>query len=323
MPKPSDLPEWATGGTADIIEPSSSKKSQGVVNGQGFLAETYNWLQNLIYTWLVYFEAWTDGHDHLDDGTDGSMPRVSYKNEVDWTNDISAYAGSANGYVQVAIDNSGEHRLQHQPSGATVTSYEDDLLIASDSVVIGDDNDGTQINDPTSMSGTARVHLVGTVNAGHTAGVRSGSFSPLETEPTGDQLTQFPLPESLHRGNLPKALYEVTLTWNGSSFDETVVNSYNINAASSGVVTGAYAVYIQDDWTEDFFVQATINTAQSRRYLCHAQPTSDTNANGKDNRVNILVDRWDSPTASDFNDVFAGGGAGETGEIFTLTILCF
>lgn len=55
---PNKLPEWATGGSADITEPLLSKKQLGWVGGatpDRPPAQFFNWWQNLSYQWMEFF----------------------------------------------------------------------------------------------------------------------------------------------------------------------------------------------------------------------------------------------------------------------------
>jgi len=50
--RPTDLPEWASGGGADIVTPSTGKKATGWTGGEKPPAQYVNWLQHTIYLWL-------------------------------------------------------------------------------------------------------------------------------------------------------------------------------------------------------------------------------------------------------------------------------
>lgn len=57
--KPLKKPEWASGGSAEIIEPGPAKKLLGwIVEKPPF--QFFNWLFNTIYLWVNYFEESTD-----------------------------------------------------------------------------------------------------------------------------------------------------------------------------------------------------------------------------------------------------------------------
>ncbi len=57
MSKPSTLPRWATGGSAQIKEPTSGKKDLGFVSAEKPPNQYFDWLFNTIYLWLVYLDA--------------------------------------------------------------------------------------------------------------------------------------------------------------------------------------------------------------------------------------------------------------------------
>ena len=54
--KPADLPRWADGGSADVVEPSSGKKDIGWVAGEKLPAQFFNWILEKIYDWMVYLD---------------------------------------------------------------------------------------------------------------------------------------------------------------------------------------------------------------------------------------------------------------------------
>jgi hypothetical protein len=57
MPKPTQLPEWATGAGADVSEPNAARKALGWVAGLVPPAGHQNWWQNLVYDWLAWLET--------------------------------------------------------------------------------------------------------------------------------------------------------------------------------------------------------------------------------------------------------------------------
>lgn len=59
LPKPTKKPEWASGGSAAIIEPGSAKKALGWIVEKP-PHQTQNWLSKLYYDWVNYFEDKTD-----------------------------------------------------------------------------------------------------------------------------------------------------------------------------------------------------------------------------------------------------------------------
>jgi hypothetical protein len=69
MPKPSILPQWATVGGAQIVEPTVGKKAQGWNTQEKPPGQYLNWWQNLVYQWMQYLNGlegevltWTQNH---------------------------------------------------------------------------------------------------------------------------------------------------------------------------------------------------------------------------------------------------------------------
>ncbi len=56
--QPADLPEWADGGSARLVKPTSAKRQKGFGVGEHPLSEFLNWWMNLVYLWVVYLQAW-------------------------------------------------------------------------------------------------------------------------------------------------------------------------------------------------------------------------------------------------------------------------
>lgn len=54
MPAPSSLPEWGTGGSASIEEPTTTKKQLGWVELEKPPAAIFNWLGKVTYDWLLW-----------------------------------------------------------------------------------------------------------------------------------------------------------------------------------------------------------------------------------------------------------------------------
>ena len=56
MPRPSDLPEWATAGIT-TPEPSQPKKEAGWVGGgEKPPLNFFNWWMNLVFLWIQFFD---------------------------------------------------------------------------------------------------------------------------------------------------------------------------------------------------------------------------------------------------------------------------
>lgn len=55
--RPTKFPEWASGGSADITEPTAGEKATGWANLQKPGHDVFNWWQELAYEWLQYFDV--------------------------------------------------------------------------------------------------------------------------------------------------------------------------------------------------------------------------------------------------------------------------
>lgn len=53
--RPTQVPEWATGEDADIVEPPAAKKAQGWVQGEKPPAGFFNWLFSQLTRWIAWF----------------------------------------------------------------------------------------------------------------------------------------------------------------------------------------------------------------------------------------------------------------------------
>lgn len=68
MAKPTQLPQWADGGSADVVEPSAGKKTLGwILEKPPF--QYFNWLFLTIYLWCFYLKAGIMSGDGVGDST--------------------------------------------------------------------------------------------------------------------------------------------------------------------------------------------------------------------------------------------------------------
>lgn len=72
MARPDKLPQFATGGSAKIAEPTTDKKAAGFTNREKPPAGILNWLFLKIYSWLSYLDE-TSSIDVFGFGTDGAL----------------------------------------------------------------------------------------------------------------------------------------------------------------------------------------------------------------------------------------------------------
>lgn len=125
MALPSDLPEWASGGSAVVINPTTAKKAAGWVNSEKPPAGFLNWLAYTTYLWLVQLKALFLGTVTVKslqaDGTGGGAATAAAGDVVASGNVTAGATVSGN---TVAVGSGGESFT----IGATAAGY---FLIAS------------------------------------------------------------------------------------------------------------------------------------------------------------------------------------------------
>jgi hypothetical protein len=62
-----NYPSWATGASVEMEEPDSGEKAAGWVHDQKPPAHWFNWIKNLLYQWVKFFEdnSWENGECNL------------------------------------------------------------------------------------------------------------------------------------------------------------------------------------------------------------------------------------------------------------------
>lgn len=90
--KPSSLPLWATTG-ADVAEPTTGRKQLGWVHGESPTAQEMNWLDNLIYQWLLYLSDGALSGNHSVAGTFSTTGAATLGAAVTATGTITANGG--------------------------------------------------------------------------------------------------------------------------------------------------------------------------------------------------------------------------------------
>src|SRR5690606_21386606 len=82
--RPTQVPEWATGEGADIVEPPAGKKAQGWVQGEKPPAGYFNWLFSLLTRWIEWFaqeiQGRPEGGISVPGGVESSLVRTDLVN---------------------------------------------------------------------------------------------------------------------------------------------------------------------------------------------------------------------------------------------------
>jgi hypothetical protein len=89
--RPSTLPEWATGGSADVSEPLTAKKQLGWVDDEIPPPEWFNWWMELVYDWIYYL---SQGYIRVFDRLETAFDTLA-EGEVGLVNEDDASSGTA------------------------------------------------------------------------------------------------------------------------------------------------------------------------------------------------------------------------------------
>lgn len=149
MALPSDLPEWASGGSAVVINPTTAKKAVGFVNSEKPPAGFFNWLFYTINLWLVQLKALFLGTVTVKslqtDGTGGGAATAA-AGDVVASGNVTAgstvsgntvSSGSGGGVSAIGATTVGYTRYaQVQTTDATVTTIITLPTLASDTAAL-------------------------------------------------------------------------------------------------------------------------------------------------------------------------------------------
>jgi DNA-binding beta-propeller fold protein YncE len=163
MARPTKLPEWASGASAEVTEPSEAKKDLGWVSGgEKPPHDVFNWWQELVYDWLSYIDSnmrWfsllgesaqnlvLNGLAWVDEYTPGTTPlstKASYSLSTTSTspNAENQLIRTDGQFVYVAIEESGGDEL-HVIDRDTGTFI--DSLTWSSSIIRAIHSDGARV----------------------------------------------------------------------------------------------------------------------------------------------------------------------------------
>src|SRR5690606_27107546 len=112
--RPTQVPEWATGEGADIVEPPAGKKEQGWVQGEKPPAGFFNWLFSLLTRWIAWLA------DRIGDDGAGGVTVKGIKSST--TDRIAGEFERADGQMALLV------------SKGNVWLYDGDLTVNSGSV---------------------------------------------------------------------------------------------------------------------------------------------------------------------------------------------
>lgn len=128
--KPSDKPEWATGGDAQVIAPSGAKQLVGWISEKPPY-QFFNWWMKFAYLWIDYFENRTDALLQEFDAIVGSGSGCSHAS----INAVMADAGIANIKRVLVTTSPGEDQEIDQPGMEFV--FKPQATIVKDAAAVG------------------------------------------------------------------------------------------------------------------------------------------------------------------------------------------
>lgn len=148
--KPTDLPEWATGPTADVQEPPPGKKAGGWQLLEKPPHQWFNWFFNLVYSWLAFLKDYAEGHAHDGGVSDTSAPKVDFTDHINY---------GEHGELEVETDSVGKHVIEHRNTSGGDAHFVTDAL-SSDRLFTNAIKTGVeQVANPVLLLETFMEHL--------------------------------------------------------------------------------------------------------------------------------------------------------------------
>lgn len=229
--KPSALPEWASGGSAQITEPTAGKKALGWVKEKPAF-RFFNWFWNQVYLWLAWAKTYGETHVHNGGSGDHEAPKVDLTTHIDW---------GANGELEVVTDTDpGVHEIDHRYTGGSGLARFNSGVLAARSLVRIGASTGQQLDlqDASALAGARQLEVVGT--DADPCGLRTEAYLVTRTNaPGGDFTILFPEDSSLYRKNLAKSVTKFNFTEAAGVISNAQVSRYN--APGSWTTAGAPA----------------------------------------------------------------------------------
>lgn len=148
MARPDKDPQWADGGSADVVEPTSGKKSTGWLGGEFPPAQWLNWLFYYIYLWITYLSRDRIMIVDVRDGHVGTS--AGWASTGDTVGGIASSTNPSTWIVPIPLHEGMEItsvRFRVKPDGAS-----DQVRCRLVSTI---DSSGSGVADVTSTTGTA------------------------------------------------------------------------------------------------------------------------------------------------------------------------
>ena len=255
--KPTDLPQWADDGAAQITVPSAGKRTLGWIREKPPF-QFFNWFWNLVYQWIAWAKTYGETHTHDGGAGDHSAPKISLVGHVAWGD---------HGEVEVITDTPAEHEIGHIHLGAGNPSFNTGVMKVRNIRIRNASNDRAEIEDESTFNDVRLIRFK-TVVAGSTtgpAGTSSDMYRPVLGQPSGGNVTTlFPHDQTQYLKNLLKVTMRARFTTTTPSAvpPNTVEDSYNVSGNFvSGPGAGEFQLSLQSATAIDGVITPTIEAA--------------------------------------------------------------
>ncbi len=293
--KPASQPQWADGGSAQITEPSSGKKTLGWVKEKPSFA-FFNWFWNLVYQWIAWAKKYGEEHVHDGGSTDWSAPKISLLSHIDWGD---------NGEMEVIDDTVSVHEVEHNHTGAGVAKFNTDVLGLTYARFGKTTGEQFDLQDLSGLAGARAPQFIG-VDGDPTA-VYASAFRPaLSNSPGGDMGTLAAEDTALYLGNLAKVVGKFNFTESGGTVSNSPIKRYNIpgNWVTSGAPAGTYLLTVSSAGSVDGVV--TVGASVDQAGSDTNQYKADIDWDASNGRLVLRLYYFDS-TTNDWLNVRVSG----------------
>lgn len=194
----------------------------------------------------VVTAEWLDAiQEHVHDGADvdGSAPKVSVPNHLDWGDE---------GYLQPSEVGGTSHLIEHKSDTGAITEYRDERITAKTQLRIGGPGGNEGYISRVASAGDTHIarHLHDPDSDALARQWQSGSFAPLDDEPPPSSALKHH--EGLFKGNLPKLVARIRVKGDGAGAWLYTVQSGSYNVGAVREVTVGSTKLIEIDAVDDF-----------------------------------------------------------------------
>lgn len=133
--RPTDLPDWASGPTADVVTPSTSKQANGWYHLEPVPNEWVNWFWNRVTQWLSHLSTASSRFESLEAAIEAAAPAgplaagdtfILYEDDSDQAAGTLLLNNPFSGVVPVSADATGKSTVSVEPTGTFLWSRDRD-----------------------------------------------------------------------------------------------------------------------------------------------------------------------------------------------------